>query len=243
MMLSEIIKVFDGGDGSGHYEHVGIPNHKGGSARSGKYRNYQNNKYSKKHIVYSKSDNRIDKIKNRIPKATKAEIKNYNNALEKYTEFEYNEIKQSYRNKYSGKEYDKYYEKVSNYLDDFIYRSEKFEGTIYRGLNLDKETALNIINKLKKGKTMDMQGISSWSSNRDVSKDFSENADDSSGNYCLLFNLKNKSGVSVKDLSTFSYEDEVLHPTTARYVLRNNEFKKQKLPNGKILIEINLKEV
>ena len=90
---------------------------------------------------------------------------------------------------------------------------------------------------------MDMQGISSWSSNKEISKNFSENADDSNGNYCLLFNLKNKSGVSVKDLSTFSYEDEVLHPTTARYVLRNNEFKKQKLPNGKILIEINLKEV
>ena len=41
-MLCEIIKVFDGGDGSGHYNHVGIPEHKGGSARSGKFRRNQN---------------------------------------------------------------------------------------------------------------------------------------------------------------------------------------------------------
>lgn len=37
-MLNDIVKVFDGGEGSGHFNHVGILKHKGGSARSGKFK-------------------------------------------------------------------------------------------------------------------------------------------------------------------------------------------------------------
>lgn len=132
--------------------------------------------------------------------------------------------------------------KYSNDLDDFIYRSEKYEGAIYRGLSLTEKDASEIIQNLKKGKTMDMQGISSWSSNRNVSIRFADTKDKEK-EICLLFNVENKSGTSIRELSEFPIEDEVLHPTTSRYILKDKNFKVKTLPSGKRLIEVNLKEV
>ncbi|WP_290771867.1 ADP-ribosyltransferase [Anaerofustis sp.] len=241
-MLCEIIKVFDGGDGSGHYNHVGIPEHKGGSARSGKFRRNQNKNFSSSHTESKEYDPK-SKIKERIKGISEEDTDRYYMSLYYYTGSYYDRIKQAYRDKYSGKQFDEEFEKYSNDLDDFIYRSEKYEGTVYRGLGVSDEDADKIINKLKQGKTMDMQGISSWSSNKSISMNFGKNSLDDNKNICLLFNLENKSGASVKELSVFPEEDEILHPTTSRYVLKNNDFKTTELENGKKIIEINLKEV
>lgn len=241
-MINEIVKIFDGGEGSGHFKHVGIPNYKGGSARSGEYRNKQNKKYKEGHIT-SLGKTRKQKIKERIKGITNNDAKRYDRALENYTGIFYGDIKKAYRDKYSNKKFDKSYEQISNDLDDFIYRSEKYKGLVYRGLSVDEEVALNIIKKLKQGKTMDMQGISSWSSDKKVSLDFS-NESDKDKNVCIVFNLDNKSGVSIKELSEFESESEVLHPTTSRYKLKGDgEIKRSKTKNGKILFEISLQEI
>ena len=241
--LNNIVKVFDGGEGSGHFNHVGIPNHKGGSARSGKFRSNQNNNFVSGHIKTNKKLKNVNKIKKRIPGISDEDAKTYKNALDSYTGVEYSDIKYAYRDKYAGKEYDKGYEKISNDLDDFIYRSDKFKGTVYRGLNVSEDVAIDIVKNLKQGKTMDMGGISSWSSNRKISESFSTGSDK---DVCILFTLDNKSGVSIKELSMFEHEEEVLHPTTARYKLNSNkmEIKTRNEGDKEIkIIEINLKEV
>lgn len=240
-MLNDIVKVFDGGEGSGHFNHVGIPKHKGGSARSGKFKSEQNKQFKEGHIE-TKGKSRKAKIRKRIKGATTDEVERYSKSLEAYTGVFYDDIKKAYRNKYSGKKVDKGFEKYSNDLDDFIYRSEKYEGTIYRGLSLTEDDASEIIQNLKKGKTMDMQGVSSWSSNRNISISFADTKDKEK-EICLLFNVENKSGTSIRELSEFPIEDEVLHPTTSRYILKDKNFKVKTLPSGKRLIEVNLKEV
>lgn len=123
-MLNDIVKVFDGGEGSGHFNHVGIPKHKGGSARSGKFKSEQNKQFKEGHIE-TKGKSRKAKIRKRIKGATSDEVERYSKSLEAYTGIFYDDIKKAYRNKYSGKKVDKGFEKYSNDLDDFIYRSEK----------------------------------------------------------------------------------------------------------------------
>lgn len=73
-MLNDIVKVFDGGEGSGHFNHVGILKHKGGSARSGKFKSEQNKQFKEGHIE-TKGKSRKAKIRKRIKGATSDEVK------------------------------------------------------------------------------------------------------------------------------------------------------------------------
>ena len=101
----------------------------------------------------------------------------------------------------------------------------------------------NIIKNLKSGKIMDMQGISSWSSEREISEDFIEGNLRSDTPNAILFKLQNKSGTPIDSISFVSGEYEVLHPTTARYKLKKIEENDNNYFNANRIVTITLEEV
>lgn len=253
-MYKELVKVFDGGKGSGHFNHVGIPNHKGGSARSGEF--YKNINTNKVNTHKMSGDNRLEKIKSVIKKKKNesdegyyARVKSYSESIVNYTGNRYGDIKNAYRAKYGiskeyyGKMSQEKAEKASNDLDDYIYQAPKYDGEVYRGMTLSDENYDNIIKNLESGKIMDMQGISSWSSNKAVSEDFIEGNLYSDTPNAILFKLQNKSGTPIDSISYISGEYEVLHPTTARYKLKKIEENDNNYFNAKRIVMITLEEV
>lgn len=253
-MYKELVKVFDGGKGSGHFNHVGIPNHKGGSARSGEFaKNINTNKVNTHKMS---GDNRLEKIKSVIKKKKNesdegyyVRVKSYSESIVNYTGNRYGDIKNAYRAKYGiskeyyGKMSQEKAEKASNDLDDYIYQAPKYDGEVYRGMTLSDKNYDNIIKNLKSGKVMDMQGISSWSSEREISEDFIEDNLFPDTPNAILFKLQNKSGTPIDSISFISGEYEVLHPTTARYKLKKIEENDNNYFNANRIVTVILEEV
>lgn len=164
-------------------------------------------------------------------------------AILSYTEAAYTDMRHAYRDKYRDnkeltEKQNKYLEQ-SNMIDDFIYKSEKFKGELHRGMKFhSSEDVEKVINKLNQGKTVDMQGLSSWSSDKTVADDFGEEF------HHIIFHVENKSGASIKELSKFDNEDEVLLPTTARFKLKSGSKPiKKRDPDGMSVYEVYLEEV
>ena len=105
-----------------------------------------------------------------------------------------------------------YYASQMKALDDYINKSPKWQGQIYRGINVDSATAESIL----QGQTIDMLGPSSWSSDEYTADRFS----DGSKSTRMVFVLgNNKSGVSITHLSTYDgAEGEVLAPSGVQYI-------------------------
>lgn len=94
-----------------------------------------------------------------------------------------------------GKDLEKLIEKLPRFNDTVpIYRRIQLSNEAIRGANW------------KVGAITDMKGASSWTSNKDVF-----------ANRNIHFVTKNRSGVSVKHLSKYGDEDEVLHSAKSRW--------------------------
>ena len=327
--LKSIVKVFDGGEGSGHFEHAGRVGQVGGSTRSGAFKSKQNRKYREGHInsakdikekfgdssgftsikktFYRLTGKNLSDLRNKFEKLLNAyaeegygtlsnserdslldsfdspensfgsqirisrllnndgniksiseikalykgyesankgtgakvlktffvlsrmnenERKDLYDALEtarsvyEYSANAYIDMRHAYRDKYRDNkklsEVENEYLEMSNKVDDFIYKSDKFKGEIHRGMKFhSSDDVLNVIDKLTQGKTVDMQGLSSWSSNEKMATSFKGKKFNA-----IVFHVENKSGTSIKELSSYPNEDEVLVPTTARYRLK-----------------------
>lgn len=113
---------------------------------------------------------------------------------------------------YNNPNADPYYASQMNALDEYINKSPKWKGQIYRGINVDAETAASIL----QGQIIDMLGPSSWSSDEYTADRFSGGSKDTR----MVFVLgDNKSGVSITHLSTYNgAEGEVLAPSGVRYI-------------------------
>lgn len=82
-----------------------------------------------------------------------------------------------------------------NALDSYVHHAPKWEGEVYRGINVSKEVAKKILNS----ESIDMLGPSSWSSDEIVARSFSNGFND----IAIVFVLpENKSGVSITHLAT-----------------------------------------
>jgi len=222
-LYNDVVSTFntaDGGEGSGHFNHLGIPNHWGGSARSGvreKYYNVEREEHregSHKNYVNMHDD---------FPYISYEKAQAYTEAINNYSGSSYGYIRGTYPGNYNHNSFkknsdNKKYISEAHSIDDFIYEIPKYNGEVYRGIAVDKEAADNIINNLKKGKKMDMSGISSWSSGRSIAEDFADHNVGDEG-VSIIFVVDNKSGASIRDYSEFPHEDEVLLPSTARYKL------------------------
>ena len=102
-------------------------------------------------------------------------------------------------------------------IDNAIKRARAFNGEIYRGIHLSSNDYAQWAQGLKKGATVDMKGISSWSSKKNVAEAFARKGTHSGQS--VIFKVKSTSkAVPVQHLSTFgSGEAEVLAPSFAKY--------------------------
>ena len=109
---------------------------------------------------------------------------------------------------------------MADYIEDFIDNSPKWEGEIYRGINLPKHE----LEKLKVGGVIDMQGVSSWTSNFEIAESYSFKNIKKTGNQkIILHSSGTKQGTSIKHLAHYDFEDEVLVSRKAKWSISNIE--------------------
>ena len=111
-----------------------------------------------------------------------------------------------------------YYEKAVA-VEDFIENSPKWAGgTVYRGIGVPEGFD---VSQYKKGAVIDMMGMSSWSSSIGVANSFT------AGNKKRVIfvnnSKKSKNGTSVKRLSNYKMEQEVLFSNKARWKVDSQE--------------------
>ena len=96
-------------------------------------------------------------------------------------------------------------------VDDYIHSAPKWEGRVYRGINVTKEQAAGILS----GGPIDMLGPSSWSSELNVAERFSDGYKD----VRIVFVLDdNKSGASITHIGSWDgTESEVTAPSGVKY--------------------------
>ena len=107
--------------------------------------------------------------------------------------------------------------KKAKLIDQVLKKSRVYNGTIYRGIHLGSDEYSEWSKGLVKGGTMDMRGISSWSSKQSVADSFAHKG--SGYGQSVIFKVKSTSHAApVQHLSHFgSSEAEVLAPSSVRY--------------------------
>lgn len=102
-------------------------------------------------------------------------------------------------------------------IDDYTHAAPKFDGTVFRGINVSEEVAQGFLN----GQPIDQLGPSSWTTDPGVAEDFSKERHSGGKGQRVIFVLeKNRSGVSITHISSFGkHESEVLAPSGVKYGL------------------------
>lgn len=126
---------------------------------------------------------------------------------------DYRGIRDAYNNPNASSE-DK--ERLKN-LDDYITSAPKWEGEIYRGINVDKKTA----NSILMDSEVDMLGPASWSSDFDTAERFSRG----SKPVRMIFVLpENKSGASITHIASYDgMESEITSPSGVKYSINDHQ--------------------
>ena len=140
------------------------------------------------------------------------DAKKYLSSFKEYSDERYSEIRKG-----EGK-----YAEDQKRIEDYIEKAPTWDskGTLYRGMTIPFEDAV----KLKKGKLFDMQGLSSWSSDKETADEFAEGSW-KSGSTAITFVVKKiNKGTSIVHLSRQD-ENEVL-------VSKKSKFKIQKIEDG-----------
>jgi hypothetical protein len=103
------------------------------------------------------------------------------------------------------------YSLVADRITDYVKSSTPFKGEIYRGISLEStEEALEWAKGDKDGILDNQNAHASWTSNWDKAREFAvDNAFDETSQPIIIKTI-NKSGASIKNLSTFDTEDEVV---------------------------------
>ena len=204
-------------------------------------KDWVNERQQSTHYYTSRSYDNKDAM--RVSDATKTDEKTAKNmirAIDRFVEHECTLIRKAQMDSRKGNDCNKADKADADTIENFIQRSPKWAGgNLHRGINVSKETADDIIKKVQAGEELDMQGISSWSSESKIAVDFAFTS--FKGRVGVVFHTNNKSttkGTSIKHLSQLEHEKEVLMSDTARY-------KGTKIVNNtaKNLIEIYVDEV
>lgn len=116
---------------------------------------------------------------------------------------------------YSGMREGKYPEEVK-LIDEVIAKQPKWDGTIYRGMNVGQDFIDNL--ESTSADSIEFSPISptSFSSSYRVSKSFSNNGD----GIPVVFEMKNKRGSSITHNSNYPEEKEVLHKSGEKYKIK-----------------------
>ena len=102
-------------------------------------------------------------------------------------------------------------------IEKFISASPQWDdGPLYRGIDVKPDVAKKILAEAKAGKPLGQRGPASWSSNRSTAESFASK--DAPDNISIIFCTGGKqNGTSIKHLSNFPREKEVLMSNDARW--------------------------
>ena len=105
-------------------------------------------------------------------------------------------------------------------IDEVITKQPKWEGEIYRGMNVDDDFIDNLKSSI--GDTLELSPNSptSFSSRKSVAKKFMKNGPHQQ----VLFVMKNKRGSSITHNSLYPEEGEVLHKSGEKYKIKEVKF-------------------
>ena len=120
-------------------------------------------------------------------------------------------------------DYEEYYQlkEQVDYINDFLDKAPKVEAEIYSGFKNEMVEVYGLKN-LKEGDTFTLPSMTSFSTDTDIAESF-----DGAG---FIKIINNKSGASIKNISNFYHESEVLVPKKAKYKLikiEEGRYKKQ----------------
>lgn len=102
-------------------------------------------------------------------------------------------------------------------LEQFIDSSPKWGGgTTYRGFTTSQERFEKLMADMVSGKELDMGGTSSWSTQKSIAEKFSSSR--RGGRYSVILECPGQNrGTSIRAVSSFLEDDEVLVSRHARY--------------------------
>lgn len=171
------------------------------------------------------------------------EARQINTSLGRYTDKYYGDIRSYEKSPESelgnpvafAKRREKLQRDIDN-LNRYMKEMPKYEGEISRGLSFyDEDDRQAFLSSLTKSGSMSLDAMSSWSSDPDVASGFaSANEDENGKSRGVILRTQNKSGVSVRDFSEVSTEDEVLTPKGTRYRVKGQSAD----DNGNIIIDL-----
>ena len=103
-------------------------------------------------------------------------------------------------------------------IDEVVYKSPKYEGTVYRGINVNESYLFSLKSNIGGSVNMRKHGPASWSSDVSTAKDFSKHGNGIN----IVFKMENKRGASITNVSKFGKaEGEVLHKSNESYTIKS----------------------
>jgi len=187
--------VFDGGEGSGNFGHAGRPGKVGGSAAEGSGgsggRRTKENSAPSGHSPSEKA--RAAKIKEYTGEKDEAKVGKMDEAIRGLT-YAYQMDKEK-----------------TGLVEEFIRKSPKYDGGVYRGIACTDEEYEGIMSGIKDGATIrasDKDRATSWSSDPAVAAKYSKEKSEWMNSVTFKCE-KNESGVPVAYLSAHPSESEV----------------------------------
>ena len=140
------------------------------------------------------------------------QAKKYINSVASYTSENYTAIRAYQTGKKN--DYTKKFSRDAKTIEDYIEKAPKWnDGTLYRGINVENGDVKSIF---KPGTELDMQGTSSWSSDKGVSETFTWG----SGTKVIFQCDKISKATSVTHISNNPSEKEVLVSKDTKYVTK-----------------------
>jgi hypothetical protein len=108
--------------------------------------------------------------------------------------------------------------KKAQTIETFIEQSPTWDGgDLYRGIRMKADD----VAQLQVGGTIDMRGMSSWSSKESVATSFAHTYGGGSRKSVIFRTSGTKKGTSIRHLSQYSHEDEVLVSGKATWTIKN----------------------
>lgn len=166
----------------------------------------------------------VEQMKNYLG-VSEAEAIELTDALSKWTDRAYSEIRKAQNNSDTSSEYFR----TAMLLETYIQKAPKWTGKpIYRGLTLTQGK----INECKIGGVFKMYGVSSWSSEKNVAEKFAKRNKKPYEKEVILINHKGTTqGTSVSHLEQYKDQYEILVSNYAKHIVK----KKYKVGNRTII--------
>jgi hypothetical protein len=213
-------EVLKGGAGSGNFDHKGVKGQRGGSAPDG---GGAPPKAKKKgaggHGRWLEEEGqRVRYIDKRTGGALSTEeCWEIKDSVEEYVTGQYRDVRDEMRK--TNPDVGSVAYKVNHDMEKFIHSQEDgFPKPIARGMSISEEQLAN----MKEGSVLDMQGVSSWTSDKSVAEQYARDTkglDEDEGinsKGCVIQLDKPVNAASLKALSEFPEENEVILSGTSK---------------------------